>query len=166
MSIFQKEEVSLSELQQYLVVLDNVDDGEMVANLETIANGTYPREGAAVDQNGQQYRWHNFLIVEGKTYDQLAEEYGEEDPIPWQVLYDAGLTSSEFERDLEREVPRGAKATVTVQKQNDEINVLTHELHITEGAVKDRFADQKANGASSPINSQPERNSETETQNA
>lgn len=156
MSIFQKDEVTLSELQAHLAVLD-ITDGEMVSGVETVTNGTYPREGAAVDQNGEEYRWHNFLVCHGSTYDQLAEEYGEETPISWEVLYEAGVTSSQFERDLSREVPRGARATSTVQMVDGEINVLTHELHIKRAEVADRFADQKTN-ADNAINAGAETN--------
>lgn len=143
MNIFQKDEVTLKELQQHLAVLDNLQDGEMVANVKTVANGTYPREGYRVDQNGFEYRWHNFLVCEGEVYDALAEEFGEETAISWETLYDAGLTSSQFERNLDREVPRGAKATATVQKQGEELNILTHELHIQDAATADRFDNEK-----------------------
>lgn len=165
MSIFQKQEVTLTELQAHLAVLD-IEDGAMVANVKTMANGTFPREGYRVDQNGAEYRWHNFLVCTGETYDQLANEYGEDEPIDWQTLYDAGVTSSQFERDLGREVPRGARATVTVQRDGDELNVLTHELHIQDAAVADRFADKKRSQGTPLNNTAVSTNGESETTTA
>lgn len=150
MGIFQQDAITLKQLQPHLAVLDGMQDGDLVANVKCKANGTYPRDGSNIDQNGTPYRWHNFLVVEGKVYDQLKEEYGEETAIDWPTLYDAGLTSSQFEADLDREVPRGASSTITVQKDGGNLNVLTHELHIEDAATTDRFDDSKRSGE--PLN--------------
>lgn len=145
MDIFSKNKVTLNSLKSHLAVLD-IQDGEMVAGVETITNGTYPREGTEADKNGVPYRWHNFLVCDGETYDALKEEFGEDTEIPWETLYEAGFTSSQFERDLNREIPRGATATCVVQRVGDELNVLTHDLHIKRAEVADRFANHKDNG--------------------
>lgn len=146
MSIFAQDEITLNELQSHLEVIDNMQEGEIVEGVLTTCNGTFPLEGHEVDKNGQPYTWHNFLVCLGETYDSLKEEYGENTPIPWETLYAAGITSSQFERDLEAEMPRAAKAEVTVQRSGDEINILTSSLRVTTAESKARFHDQKDSG--------------------
>lgn len=147
-NVFNQDGASLSELvgeadgyTKTLAVLDGMVDGDMADGIEARANGTYPREGHSTDRNGVAYRWHNFMLVEGEDFDALKEEFGMEDRIDWQVLYDSGVTASQFERDLDKEVPRGATATITVQKQDGQLNVLTHRLHIQTADAVDRFSD-------------------------
>lgn len=146
--VFNQDGASLAELvgeaQGYpkvMAVLDNLDNNQMVDGVECQTNGTYPREGHQTDRNGIAYRWHNFMLVEGDDFDALKDEFGMEKQIDWQTLYDYGVTASQFERDLDKEVPRGATATVTIQKRDGQLNVLTHRLHIETADNVDRFSD-------------------------
>lgn len=174
-NVFNQDGASLNELvgeaegyPKVLAVLDNLENGQMVSNVECQTNGTYPRENHQTDENGTAYRWHNFMLVEGNDFDELKEEFGMDTRIDWNTLYDYGVTASQFERDLDREVPRGATATVTVQKQDDMLNVLTHRLHIETGDNVDRFSDNDSTrGTSRSINeSAVEENGELETETA
>lgn len=142
MNIFQKDAISLSELQSHMEVVD-MEEGQMAAGITAKTNGTYPRDGHSLDRNGDSYRWHNFLLCSGETYDELADEFGEEEPIDWDTLYEAGITSSQLEYDLSREVPRGVYAELTVQKVGGELNVETHELLIDDAKSVARFDDEK-----------------------
>jgi len=141
--VTSKDSVTLTELQPFLAVVD-LEDGEMASGVTTYCNGTFPLDGLPrVDRNGDEYRWHNFFVTSGEVYDELADEFGEETPIDWTVLYDYGVTSSQLERNLDKQLPLGAKAKVTIQRSGQNINVLTHELMVKSGAVADRFSAQK-----------------------
>lgn len=170
----------LKALRQYAAVVD-LQPGE-VGTATARCAGTFPQpggagdetgEGAALDRNGQPYRWHNFMVLDYETYQQLAEEYGEDQDIPWETLYDHGFGASEFTRvlDIDRGLPRGLPADIVVQKQiNQEtgevqLNVISHEMQEVKHNA-DVFAEEKQNGSSAsstPIDEQHNQNQEEET---
>jgi hypothetical protein len=105
-----------------------IQDGEQVTMM-TYSNGTFPLNGEPrYDRNNEAYKWHNFFITDAETYDELADTFGENEPINWQTLYEYGVTSSQLERDLDREIPLFAKVEARIQRNGSHLNVLSSDV--------------------------------------